>query len=84
MTPANEFCPLTPASFWRKFGDKTAAVRCARAETVPIWLFPVPVDRAYQDLSHWKLAVNDIFTSSYGPADLTSVLVVMVLGLEAL
>ena len=38
----------------------------------------------YQDLSHWKLAVYDIFTSSYGPADLTSVSAVMGLGLETL
>ena len=38
----------------------------------------------YQDLPHWKLAVYDIFTSSYGPADLTSVSIVMALGLERL
>ena len=36
----------------------------------------------YQDLSHWKLAVYDIFTSSYGPADLTSESAVVCLGLE--
>ena len=53
----------------------------------PIWLhvqFPVPVDPRYQDVSHRKLAVCDIFTSSYGPADLTSVSAVMGLGLERL
>ena len=38
----------------------------------------------YQDLSHRLLPVIDTFTSSYGPADLTSVSAVMGLGLETL
>ena len=42
------------------------------------------ISAVHQDLSHRKLPVVDIFTSSYGPADLTSVSVVMVLGLETL
>ena len=37
-----------------------------------------------QDVSHRKLPVFDIFTSSYGQTDLTSVSAVVDLGLETL
>ena len=46
--------------------------------------FPVPVDPRDQDLSHRKLAVYDIFTSSYGQTDLTSVSAEVGVGLETL